>query len=141
MTNKTGKGYFKEGYDERRNAGGAPRKGQSWQETIKRITDMTRDEAIEFVGARTKLGRLLKELPPNVPIKDAMVFISIIHYGREPNAKMFAALTDREEGKPNQPISGDPKQPLKVIVEYADQDNPAQTTPGAADDQTRTPEA
>jgi hypothetical protein len=90
--------------DPRINRKGAPKRGQTWQETVKFITDMTREEAITYVGANTKIGKLLKELPPNVPIKEAMVLATIIHYGREPNARMFAALTDREEGKPKESI-------------------------------------
>jgi hypothetical protein len=39
-----------------------------------------------------------------LPIKDALVFISIIQYGRDPNPRMFTALADREEGKPQQPV-------------------------------------
>jgi hypothetical protein len=91
--------------DPRINRAGAPRRGQTWQETVKRITDMTREEAIEYLGANTKLGRQLKELSPDVPIKDALVFASIIAYGRDPNPRMLATIMDREEGKPNQPVS------------------------------------
>jgi len=91
--------------DPRINRLGAPKRGQSWQEAVKRITDMTREEAIAYLGASTKLGKQLRELPENVPIKDALIFASIIAYGREPNARMFQALTDREEGKPNQLIT------------------------------------
>jgi hypothetical protein len=90
--------------DPRINRAGAPKRGQTWQETVKRITDMTREEAIEYLGANTKLGKQLKELSPEVPIKDALVFISLIAYGRDPNPRMLATLMDREEGKPSQPI-------------------------------------
>jgi PBSX family phage terminase large subunit len=101
VPNPTGKGGFGERPQDI-NVGGAPRKGQSWAEVVKRITDMTRDEAMEYVGKNTRLGKLLKELPPKLPLKDAMVFASIVHYGREPNARMFQVLTDREEGKPKE---------------------------------------
>jgi hypothetical protein len=90
--------------DPRINRKGAPVRGQSWADTIKRITDMTAGEAIEYVGEKSKVGKLLKELPVDLPIKDALIFISIIHYGREPNARMLATLTDREEGKPKQAL-------------------------------------
>lgn len=90
--------------DPRINRAGAPKRGQSWQETVKRITDMTREELIEYLGPSTKLGKLMKELPPNVPLKDALVITSVIAYGRDPNPRLLATLMDREEGKPNQPI-------------------------------------
>jgi phage terminase large subunit len=116
--NPTGKGGFGERPQDI-NVGGAPRKGQSWAEVVKRITDMTRDEAMEYVGKNTRLGKLLKELPPKLPLKDAMVFASIVHYGREPNARMFQALTDREEGKPKEPTAGgdDNKAPFSIPAE------------------------
>ena len=103
--NPTGKGGFGERPQDI-NKGGAPRKGQSWSETIKRLTDMTRDEAIAYVGgAKTRLGRLLKELPANVPIKDALILAYIIQFGREPSASFLAGLADREDGKPKQAVS------------------------------------
>jgi phage terminase large subunit len=121
--NPTGKGGFGERPQDI-NVGGAPRKGQSWAEVVKRITDMTRDEAMEYVGKNTRLGKLLKELPPKLPLKDAMVFASIVHYGREPNARMFQALTDREEGKPKEPTAGgdDNKTPFSIPAELIGKD-------------------
>lgn len=106
MSNPTGKGGFQE-RPEDINKEGAPKRGQNWQATIKRITDMTREEAIAYVGANTKIGKALKELSPKMPLKDALVFASIIAYGRDPNPRMLAALMDREDGKPNQPIKLD----------------------------------
>jgi PBSX family phage terminase large subunit len=89
--------------DPRINRKGAPVRGQSWRETVKRITDMTTAEAIEYVGAKSRIGRYLTELPAELPIKEALVFATIIAYGREPNARMLSTLMDREEGKPDQP--------------------------------------
>jgi hypothetical protein len=112
--------------DPRINRKGAPKRGQSWKEVIKTVTDMTAAEAIEYVGGeKSKVGRLLKELPADLPIKDALVLISIIHYGREPNARMLAALMDREDGKPTQPISGADGGDIvqRVIFEYATNEN------------------
>lgn len=103
MANPKGVGGFQD-HPELINKEGAPKRGQNWQATVKRITDMTREEAIAYVGAKSKIGKLLKELPENMPLKDALVFISIIQYGRDPNPRMLAALMDREDGKPNQPL-------------------------------------
>lgn len=102
--NPTGKGGFQDRPQDI-NLAGAPKRGQNWQETIKRITDMTREEAIAYVGVNTKIGKALKELSPNMPLKDALVFASVIAYGRDPNPRMLAALMDREEGKPNQSLN------------------------------------
>jgi PBSX family phage terminase large subunit len=93
---------FKPGFDPNRNLKGAPPRGQDWRETLKRITEYTREEAIEYVGANTTIGRMLKELPPNIPIKDGMAFQTVIAYGREPSARMLTAIMDRVDGKPTE---------------------------------------
>jgi hypothetical protein len=126
--------------DPRINRKGAPPRGQSWKETVKRITDMTREEAIAYVGPTSKIGRQLKELSPEMPLKDAIVFATIIAYGREPNARMLSALMDREDGKPEQPIGLDVKANVtqRVIIEYAgdsDENQTAETTPRAESNQ------
>jgi hypothetical protein len=112
MANPTGKGGFGDRPQDINREGLNRRSRESWQATVKRITDMTRDEAIEYVGKKSKVAKLLRELPENLPIKDALVFISIIQYGRDPNPRMLQALMDREEGKPNQPVSGPDGSPL-----------------------------
>lgn len=98
--NPTGKGGFGERPQDINRTGANRRDPNNWQSTIKRITDMTRDEAIKYVGEKSKVAKLLKELPADLPIKDALVFISIIQYGRDPNPRMLSTLMDREEGKP-----------------------------------------
>ena len=126
-------GQFVKG-DPRINRKGAPVRGQSWAETIKRITDMTAGEAIAYVGEKSSVGKLLKELPADLPIKDALVFITIINYGRDPNARTLTAIMDRESGKPAQPITGDKDSPLEVIVKYADNNTVAETPPSTTAD-------
>lgn len=129
--NPTGKGGFAD-HPEHINRDGAPKRANSWSTRLKEIMSMTREEAIEFVGKKTRMGRLLKELPPEIPIKDALIFSSIIAYGREPNARMLTALMDREDGKVAQPVDLNAVGELKVIIEYADSNNhPAKTTPSA----------
>lgn len=66
---------------------------------------MTREELIEHVGGeKTMLGRQLKELPPGVPMKDAVILIALIGFGRDPNSALLTALMNREEGMPRQPV-------------------------------------
>lgn len=128
MANPTGKGGFQERPQDI-NLEGAPKRGQSWQESVKRLTDMTREELIAYIGPKTRLGKLLKELSPNVPVKDALIVAAIIQFGRDPNPRMLATLMDREEGKPTQPIGGDPEKPIKIIVEYANDNSDTTETP------------
>jgi hypothetical protein len=124
MANPTGKGGFQERPQDI-NRNGAPKRGQSWQETVKRITDMDKEQLLEYVGGRkTRIGKLIASAPDNMPMKDAVVIASLVAYLMDPNAKMFAVLTDREEGKPNQPISGG-GDPLEVVFRYAQNGNPA----------------
>jgi hypothetical protein len=126
MANPTGKGGFQDHPEHINKEGLNRRSRETWQATVKRITDMTQEEAIEYVGGpKTKLGRLLKEIPPGLPIKDALVFISIIQYGRDPNPRMFSALADREEGKPNQPVTGKDGGDIKIVVEYGNNNTDA----------------
>lgn len=129
MANPTGKGGFKERPQDI-NLAGAPKRGQSWAERIDKLTDMTREELIEYVGKNTKIGKLLKELSPKIPVKDALILISIIQYGRDPNPRLLSTLMDREDGKPTQPISGG-GEPLEVIFRYATSGNPA--TPASSE--------
>lgn len=120
MANPLGIGGFRDHPENINKEGLNRRSRENWQAVVRRITDMTRDEAIEYVGKRTKLARLLRELPPGVPIKDALVFISIVQYGRDPNPRMLQALMDREDGKPKQPITGDVSEPLVIRILDAD---------------------
>ena len=120
--NATGKGGFQDRPQDINREGAPKRSRESWQATVRRITDMTRDEAIEYVGTKSKIAKLLKELPADISIKDALVFISIIQYGRDPNPRMLNVLMDREEGKPTQPIGGDPDRPLVIEVSLKKKD-------------------
>lgn len=128
MANPTGKGGFQD-HPELINKEGAPKRGQSWQESVKRLTDMNREELAAYVGASTRLGKLLKELPPKIPVKDALILAAIIQFGRDPNPRLLGTLMDREEGKPVQPIGGDPDKPIKIVVEYADTNGNQTNTP------------
>jgi hypothetical protein len=117
MANPTGKGGFQERPQDI-NLEGAPKRGQSWQETTKRITNMTRDELVAYVGGkRTRIGKLLASATSEIPVKDAMVIAAVVAFLIDPNPRMLQALSDREDGKPNQPISGKDGEPLVIQVE------------------------
>ena len=101
--NPTGRGGFQD-HPELINKEGANAKDRSWRGAVSRLTNMTRDELIVYVGGKSRMGKLLKELPPNIPVKDALVLISIVQFGRDPSPGMFNALADREDGKPVTPV-------------------------------------
>ena len=105
IANPTGKGGFGERPQDI-NREGAPKRGQTWSESIKRITDMDREELIKYVGGgKTRIGRLLAKMPADIPIKDGMIVAAIVSFMMDPDARMFEKLTDREEGKPPQSVS------------------------------------
>jgi len=116
IRNPTGKGGFQERPQDINRTGLNRRDRQNWQATIKRITDMTRDEAVEYVGKKSKVARLLRELPADLPIKDALVFISIIQYGRDPNPRMLSTLMDRENGKPREDSGGSELTNKNIVI-------------------------
>lgn len=116
MANPTGKGGFQERPQDINREGLNRRTDRNWQATVKRITDMTRNEAIEYVGKRSKLAKLLQELPADMPIKDALIFISIIQFGRDPNPKMLSVLMEREEGKPKNAELGKSGESKQIVV-------------------------
>jgi hypothetical protein len=127
MSNPTGKGGFQD-HPELINKEGAPKRGQNWQESVKRLTDMTRDELVEYVGGKkTRIGKLLASASADIPMKDAVIVAALVAFLVDPNPRMFTALSDREDGKPNQPITGKDGDAIKIVVEYADNTNGNQT--------------
>jgi hypothetical protein len=77
---------------------------QSWAGVVRKLTNMTLAELVEYVGPQTRIGRELKKSPPHLTVKEAFIVASIIAFGREPNARMLQTLTDREDGKPAQVV-------------------------------------
>ena len=104
MTNPKGKGGFGDRPQDI-NREGAPKRGQNWQDSVKRVTNMDKDELLAYVGGRrTRVGRLINSMPNNMPLKDAMIIAGAVAFLMDPNPRMFQAFSDREDGKPNQPI-------------------------------------
>ena len=114
VSNPTGKGGFGERPQDI-NRAGAPKRGQNWADSVKRITDMTRKELIEYLGASSKLGKLMNELPNNIPLKDALIVTSIIAYGRDPNPRMLSVLMDKEDSNGNDNRGGNKDNQLLSI--------------------------
>lgn len=121
--NPTGKGGFGD-HPENINREGAPKRGQSWQEAVKRITDMDKAELIAYVGGRrTRIGKLIASMPDKMPLKDAMIIAGAVAFLIDPNPRMLQALADREDGKPNQPITGKDGNDLVIRVVYEEMDH------------------
>ncbi len=97
-TPKTGKGGKTTGSwkpGQSGNPKGRPSEGESWAATIKRISNMTGEEASSYVVAVAKQLKPLK----GVTLKEAVVMRCFAALMFEPQAAMFNAIVDRAEGK------------------------------------------
>lgn len=83
------------------NPKGAPKRGESWAEIIKRVGEYTPSEAAERSLA---LAKQLLEIGDGVTLKEAVtlrVYASLLF---EPQPGLLNAFMDRTEGKVTQPI-------------------------------------
>lgn len=123
MPNPTGKGGFQDRPQDI-NKEGLNARAKTWQGSIKRITDMSKDELLNHVGGRkTRIGKLIASMPDKISVKDAMIISAVVGFLMDPNPRMLTALTDREEGKPLQSIDlnnqggGGNSQPISIPAE------------------------
>src|SRR5690349_10461521 len=111
------------------NPAGRPKDGESWASIIAAVGNMYPEDILEFIGRNNDLGREIVQLPKNVQMKylvTARIFAALMF---EPNPRLWTGLMDRAEGRPVQPIGGDPEKPLKITVEYVDSNrNPTDIT-------------
>lgn len=120
------------------NPAGAPKRGESWAEIIKRIGEMTPIEAAEHAKA---IAGKLRTLGDGLTLKEAVVVRVYASLLFEPTASLLNSFMERAEGK----VKGEldltsDGEPLKVIFEYAENTNP-ETTPSASDNQDEAQEA
>ena len=83
------------------NPKGAPRRGESWADIIKRVGELTPGEASEM---SLELSKKLLSIGEGVTLKQAVV---LRVYGAllfDPNAGLLNAFMERAEGKVSQPI-------------------------------------
>jgi len=83
------------------NPAGAPRRGESWAELIKRVGEMTPSEAAE---RSIELARQLLKIGEGVTLKEAVVMRVYGAMLFEPQPGLFNALMERAEGKVSQPF-------------------------------------
>lgn len=83
------------------NPKGAPKRGESWAEIIKRVGEYTPSEAAE---RSLSLAKQLLEIGDGVTLKEAVtlrVYASLLF---EPQPGLLNAFMDRTEGKVSQPV-------------------------------------
>lgn len=83
------------------NPKGAPKRGESWAEIIKRVGEMTPSEAAERSLA---LAKQLLEIGDGVTLKEAVVLRVYSALMFDPQPGLLNAFMDRVEGKVSQPI-------------------------------------
>ncbi len=85
------------------NPAGAPKRGESWAEIIKRIGDMTPEEAANHAES---IAKKLKVIGNGVTLKEAVVIRVYASLMFEPTASLLNSFMERAEGKVEQPIKG-----------------------------------
>jgi hypothetical protein len=84
------------------NPKGAPKRGESWAEIIKRVGEMTPGEAAQ---QSLTLAQKLLSIGEGVTLKEAVVLRVYAALLFEPDARMFNAIMDRADGKMTQTIA------------------------------------
>lgn len=84
------------------NPNGAPRRGQSLKEIAKTIGDMTPKEASDYCKA---IAGRIGSIGGAVTLKEAVVLRIYTALLFEPDARLFNAIMDRDEGKVTQTIT------------------------------------
>jgi hypothetical protein len=101
------------------NPKGAPKRGESWAELIKRIGDMTPTEAAAHAQA---IAGKLKLMGDGLTLKEAVVIRVYASLLFEPQPGLLNSFMERAEGKVTQPLD---MNIIKVIFEDADPDSTA----------------
>lgn len=119
------------------NPKGAPKRGESWAETIKQVCEMTPKELADLLGARNELGRQFRQMPQDVTMKQLIIARVCAALMFEPQAGLFNALMERAEGKVTSTLDvtsgGDKLGPTVIIFKDADNDsNDSANAPQAA---------
>lgn len=84
------------------NPAGAPRRGESWSEIIKRVGEMTPSEAAE---QSLELAKKFLSIGDGVTLKQAVVMRVYASLLFEPQPGLFNAFMERTEGKVTQPVT------------------------------------
>lgn len=89
--------------DPRNNMAGAPKRGESWAEIIKRIGEMT---PVEAADRANEIAKQLRKIGGGVTLKEAVVIRVYTALLFEPQQGLLNTFMERAEGKVVQPVSG-----------------------------------
>ena len=97
------------------NPAGAPKRGESWAEIIKRIGDMEPGEAAHTFG---EIAKQLRNMPEGVTLKEFVVMRIYAAMLFEPSSSLWGHMLDRVDGKVKDEI--DAKGDITIRVVRAD---------------------
>lgn len=100
-----GRGRWKKG--ESGNPNGRPKDGTSWKAIVERIGNMNGKQAATWFTVQKETAANLKQMPSGVTLRELAVMSAFIKCINDPDSRMLGTLMDREDGKPEQPITGD----------------------------------
>lgn len=83
---------------------GAPKRGESLSETFKKLLNMDKEQAAAYFGKNTSIGRQLRQLAPDVPLKDIVGIRALITLANDTDPRLLRELGDRTEGKVEQRV-------------------------------------
>lgn len=109
---------------------GAPKRGDSWAETIKAIGEM---DGPSIAALWDTQHREFGKLPDGITMKQLVVMTVYAALLREPSPGNWRELMDRAEGPVKQQDEHSGR--VEILVRYADRDSITTTTPSATDDQ------
>ena len=115
------------------NPAGAPKRGESWAEIIKRLGELTPVEAAERCVA---LAEQFLKYGNSATLKETVVLRVYASLLFEPQPGLLNAFMERAEGKVRDQLelSGDSAAPVRIVIEY-DQGSSAEPASGPATDQ------
>lgn len=108
------------------NPAGAPKRGESWAEIIKRIGDMEPGEAAHTFG---EIAKQLRNMPAGVTLKEFVVMRIYAAMLFEPSSSLWGHMLDRVDGKVKDEI--DAKGDITIRVVRADRAQHDDTDPNA----------
>lgn len=94
------------------NLAGAPKRGESWAEIIKRIGDMEPGEAAHTFG---EIAKQLRNMPAGVTLKEFVVMRIYAAMLFEPSSSLWGHMLDRVDGKVKDEIDANGDITIRVV--------------------------
>lgn len=97
------------------NPKGGPKRGQSWKEIVKEVSDLTPEQADEYCHV---IASKIKSIGDGVTLKQAVILRVFTALLFEPDARLLGLIMDRDEGKVTQPVTEMPWREYVIQMGY-----------------------